>query len=205
MEIAQTINDHHTNVFIQLLAKAYQDYDRRPALCRLACVLFENAKYLVATDGIIAVALPTSPELELGDYEGVPHLVKLDDDRLCRQVNGLLKQLPGFKTAQLGVDENVYGTHAFVDESFFESETLTDDVLLVHVANDEFVIDMEKPYTHILKRDLYEYATNAIGYFDAVRYAKPDQMMGFFNNAGRGFALIMPMKPNCKIKKVAGF
>jgi len=203
LRIAQVINDGHAAAFMQILAKAYQQYAARPALCRLTCITYEGEKYLAATDGIALIALPTNPELEIGDYEGVPYLVKANDDQLHRMVNGLLKQLDAFTVSDHWVEESAYEMRAFVDESFFERETLTDDVMLAHVTDGKFVIDLEKPHTHVFRRDMYEHAHNAVGFFNTVKSAKPNQMMGFFNNAGRGFALIMPMKPDCKIKKVA--
>jgi hypothetical protein len=205
LRIAQVINDGHAAAFMQILAKTYQQYAARPAMCRLTCIMYEGAKYLVATDGIVLIALPTNPELELGDYEGVPYLVKLNDDQLHRIVNGLLKQLETFTTTEYWVDESAFEMRAFVDESFFDKETLIDDVMLAHVADGKFIIDMEKPHTHMFKRGLYECAHDVVGFFNTVKSAGPNQMMGFFNNAGRGFALIMPIVPGTKIKKVARF
>lgn len=204
MEIAKTINDVHAAAFMQILATTYQDHALRPWLCRLACVMFEGTTYLAATDGVFLIALPTDPELPLGDYEGVPHLVEVGNDRLCRAVNGLIKQFATQTQGDFYEDDNVSGVRAYIDESFFDKEVLGTDVLLAHVADGKFVIDMEKPYTHIISRNLYERAIDAIGFVDHVRYSEPNKMIGLFNKSGFGFALIMPMRPDCKIRKFVG-
>lgn len=204
MKIAQTINDGHAATFMQILANTYQDYALRPYLCRLTCIVHECTKYLVATDGVFLIALPTNPELEIGDYEGIPHLVKLDDSQLYRRVTGLIEQFPQLKLSEFHIDENAYDVRAYIADSFFNEESLGTDVLLANVTDGKFCIDMQRPHTHLLSRALYERAADAIGggFFNHVRYGEPNKMMAFFNKDGLGFALIMPMKPDCKIKKM---
>lgn len=201
IEIAHVVNDGHVAAFMQLLSKTYQDYAVRPYLCYLTCIVHDNVKYLAATDGVFLIALPTSETLELGDYEGLPYLVKINSDRLYRRVSDLLSQLPKMKRSDFSLNENAYEGRANIINSFSKKEALGTDVLLAHVANDKFVIDMDAPHTHILSRELYEQAADAVGgFFDYVYHADSSKMLGFFNKSGFGFALIMSMKPDCKIK-----
>ena len=203
IEVSQVISDTHAATFMQVLAKSYQDHALRPYLCRLTCIVHEHVKYLAATDGVFLIALPTNPELEIGDYEGVPYLVKMEDTQLYRRVSVLLDQLSQLKRSDFRIDENAYEMRAHILDSFFGEESLGTDVLLAHVASEEFTIDMERPHTHIVSRELYERAADAVGgFFDYVRHGDPNTMMAFFSKAERGFAMIMPMKPDCKIKKM---
>lgn len=194
MEIVHSIPNNQVSVFIQILARTYPEWTRRPILTRLTCIDYEHTKYLVATDGIVLIALPTDPELPLGDYEGIPHMVECPYPQLSVMVNNLLKQLDGFTKAALVLDD--------IETEIFTDEGSKTEILLAHVANGQFVIDNDKPHTHMINRELYGYAADAIGYFDHVKYSAPNKMIGFFGKDGRGFALIMPIMPGTKIKKV---
>lgn len=197
-QIAHELTPEHTATFLHILADTYPAYDFRPALCRLACVEFENLKYIAAADGYMVVCLPAPDTLECGDYEGAPYMVKCNDGApLCRLIKGLLTQLVEYSTAKTYLADSVEDFRCLIAD-----ETKT-DVLLAHVANGEFVIDLEKPHAFVFDRKRYEFLADSIGYSEKVRYSKPNKML-MFDGGHRGFTLLMPMQPDAPIVKVRG-
>lgn len=194
-QIAHELTLEQTTAFLHILADTYKEYDFRPALCRLACIEFEQAKYLCATDGMMALFLPAPDTLECGDYEGAPYLVKCDDNLLYKLVKSLLAQLVEYHTAKHFYD---------VDERHcFTVETTPVAVLLAYVSEGQFVIGLEKQQEFIFDRKRYEFLQDAVGYFDTVRYLAANRML-MFSTRKRGFALLMPVVPNAPIAKVRG-
>lgn len=202
-EIAYKLDEDKSAAFLRILVDTYREYNQRPALCRLACVEFEGARYLAAINGFVAIFLPVPKGLQLGDYEGVPYLVKcVGDDQLHRLIIGLFKLIKDHTEVAFDKAGSVVSMRAYIVESFFDTEELTTDVLLAHIDDGKFTLDLEKPHAFIIDRELYDFAFDAIGYFDKVRYKEASRALCFMNTAGRGFAIIMPMGPYAKIKVV---
>jgi len=197
-QIAHELEVEQTSAFVHMFADNYPEYDFRPALCRVACIEFEGVRYLAATDGMMALFFKfRGPQLlPLGDYEGLPYMVKCEDDTLCRILKGLLAQLVEFSTTTLYVDDNVVERRCFITE---EPKT---DVLLAHIEDDgRFVISLEIRHSHIFNRERYEFLCGNIG-FDAVRYSEPNKMLMF--SGYRGFALLMPIHADAPVEIVTG-
>lgn len=195
-QIAHELEVEQTSAFVHMFADNYPEYDFRPALCRVACIEFEGVRYLAATDGTMALFFKGPQDLPLGDYEGLPYMVKCEDDPLLRLLKGLLAQLVEFSAAILYINDNVDERRCFITE---EPKT---DVLLAHIEDDgRFVISLELRYSHILTRERYEFLCDNIG-FDAVRYSKPSKMLMF--SGYRGFALLMPIHADAPVEIVIG-
>lgn len=204
-QIAHELTVDHSVAFLRILADVYQQYDHRPFLCRLSCVEFEESKYLCATDGMIALFLPAPVTLDCGDYEGVPFLVRCHENRLYHNIKRLLADTKDYIESDLYEMDNVQESRAAIIETYSDgTELVSTDVLLAHIADGRFIFDLDKPHKHIVSRELYEYAFDAVGYFDKVRHREQRNSLMFLNTNGRGFALIMPINPDVKVKVIKG-
>lgn len=209
-QIAHELDSCQSAAFTEILATAYREYDFRPALCRLACIEYAGQRYLAATDGMAALFLPAPATLDLGDYQGVPYLVRCDDppaapyaarageEKLYPRIQSLFKLIRNHEQVDLYEHDNVENIRASLNDDT--------EVMLAHVADGKFIFDHEQRHTHIISREKYDYLSDAVGYFDEVHYGKPDEVIAFWNSKGRGFALLMPIKPNAdaKITKTRG-
>lgn len=204
-QIDHELDEHRSAVFMKILARNYDSYDCRPSLCRIAVLDFEDVRYIATTDGYTGLFLPVDKTLPVGDYEGVPYMVAVEDNNplCCMITNNLLVRMKDHPQMQI-VDSTDDGNHCFAFEDRKHYPGAETEVMLAHVKDDKFVFVMDEPHQVIIDRAKYEFAVDAIGFFNSARYSAPDKQVAFMNDHGRGFAIIMPLVPSLQIRRVVG-
>jgi len=192
LKIAHDLNDHQTSNLLALLGGNYSRISDQPSYGRLAVVDFGGKRYIAGTDGYTCLFFRAPDTLPLGDYRGVPYMVKTDDDDpWSRKVRKLLDVVK---------EQTVYPYHEN-DNMEMTVRIEGTDVLLASVNAGIFIVDMENSHEVVFDRERYEFIFDAIGPIDSVRYSKPNRQIVFMSSYTDNFAILMPMHPIAPLTK----
>lgn len=194
LKIAHDLNDHQTSNLLALLGGNYSRISDQPSYGRLAVLDFEGKRYVSGTDGYTCLLFRAPDTLPLGDYRGVPYMVKMDDDNTwSRNIRKLLDVVKEQTAYPYREDDNV--------EMTVRIEDTDTSVMLASVSDRTFLVDMQKPHTVVFDRERYEFIFDAVGPIDSVRYSKPNRQIVFMSKHTGNFAILMPMHPIAPLTK----
>lgn len=179
--IAYKLKEYITGAFLPLVLAGYNSSIR----CNrnVALVEFDGHRYFAASDGFVALFYQTDADLPLGDYKGLPYLVRQENDLLARNLRkAVLENLVLQPQYKLDMHEGVWETNASLAGT---------DVYLASVVDGTFSIHMKRPHTHVISRERLDFVAEAMGGFEVVRCSEPHHQIAFF--AHNGFAVVMPM------------
>ncbi len=193
LKIAHDLNDPQTSNLLALLGGNYSRISDQPLYGRLAVVDFEGRRYVACTDGYTCLFFRAPDTLPLGDYRGVPYMVKMDDDNWTRNMMTILNVVKEQPVYPYHENDNMEMTVRIEDTDI--------SVMPASVSDGKFLVDMEKSHEVVFDRERYEFIFDAVGPIDSVRYSKPNRQIVFMSKHTGNFAILMPMHPIAPLTK----